>query len=299
MKTNILVRMELFIRSLCLVVFAVAVAAAQTNTLPGDPVVTNGKLGIHTSTPTASVEIKSPSVGSNPLLRLIDSMNNANWAFVYVDSDGSLRLISSSGLYPLVIGNNASVPIANPPARLEIQSPSIGTNNLLRFSDSQGAANWVITYLDNDGSLRLSPSSSGYPFYVNAMKTYFAGDVYAGGIKLGPPGSVVQGPPGPQGPQGIQGPPGPFGPASSLQVTSAFKNYTTSTDLQCPIGYVVLLASCDAGGGVVNNDQTTLPPPSGSFNHYLTPGINNATGVHCSLASGQSSQAQLRCGKTQ
>ena len=43
---------------------------------------------------------------------------------------------------------------------------------------------------------------------------------------------------------------------------------------------------------MVNNDQTTLPLPSGSFHHYLTPGVSKATGVHGSFGLGLSSQAQ-------
>lgn len=83
---------------------------------------------------------------------------------------------------------------------------------------------------------------------------------------------------------------------SGLVMTSVFQNYTDTVDISCPNGYTAVLASCQAGVNVVLNDiNTILPPGANSWADYLTPSINNATGVHCDVGAGNQSQAQLRC----
>ena len=75
------------------------------------------------------------------------------------------------------------------------------------------------------------------------------------------------------------------------------QNYTGSTDVSCPAGYKVVVATCNAGDGVDMNGQNPAPPV-GSWVSYLLPNASNATGVHCSLgALGLRSQAMLRCSK--
>jgi hypothetical protein len=86
----------------------------------------------------------------------------------------------------------------------------------------------------------------------------------------------------------------------TLAETTAVANYTTSTDLSCPGGYQVVLASCNVGVNVVLNDKNTLlPPGSNGWANYLTPSVSNATGVHCNIGLGNQSQAQLRCAELQ
>ena len=87
--------------------------------------------------------------------------------------------------------------------------------------------------------------------------------------------------------------------SQSLMSTTVVTNYTYTTNLGCPSGYGVLVASCNAGINVVLNEQFTIAPPGGSWVNWLTPGVSNATGVHCSIGFGNSSQAQLRCQKLQ
>jgi hypothetical protein len=83
---------------------------------------------------------------------------------------------------------------------------------------------------------------------------------------------------------------------TGLTMTSVFQNYAGSVDISCPNNYSAVLASCQAGVNVVLNDiNTILPPGASSWADYLTPSVNNATGVHCDLGAGNQSQAQLRC----
>jgi len=97
-------------------------------------------------------------------------------------------------------------------------------------------------------------------------------------------------------PQGIAGPQGPQGPPGMTSLTGVFLNYPGSTSLSCPTGYIVVVASCDAGVNVVLNDLSTpLPPGVNSWANYLTPSVSNATGVQCNIGTGNQSQAQLRC----
>ena len=221
---------------------AASLSYGQVNVLPGSTVVTTGKVGVQTATPTASLEVKAPSVGTNDLLRLIEQNNNANWAFRYVDADGSLRLVPSSGLYPFVVGDGRVASAA--PARVEIQSPSNGYNSLLRFMDNIGTAYWDFSYRDTDGSLNLVPLSGNYPLNIFSNSTNFSGDVYSRGVKLGPGFVGGQGPLGPAGPPGPQGPTGATGPTVSLvagkniaiqQSGSAFTISTTAGSCSCSI----------------------------------------------------------------
>jgi hypothetical protein len=131
------------------------------------------------------------------------------------------------------------------------------------------------------------------------------GIVYAHGLHF-PDGTVqstasAQGPPGPPGPKGDagakgdpgqQGPPGPSGITTA---TTVALNYTGSTDLSCPAGYIAVVASCSAGSVVINAQNPA--PPGGIWNSYLTPNVSAATGVHCNIGSGLSSQANVRCAR--
>jgi hypothetical protein len=112
----------------------------------------------------------------------------------------------------------------------------------------------------------------------------------------GPPG--LPGPAGPRGatgPAGPAGPAGPQGPSAASTLTTIARNYSGSTDLQCPSGFKVVVASCHAGNGVVINGPTPAPP-FGTWVSYLTPNAAAATGVHCELGGLRlQSQALLRC----
>jgi hypothetical protein len=86
------------------------------------------------------------------------------------------------------------------------------------------------------------------------------------------------------------------GTVSGLVMTSVIQNYTSSVDISCPSGYNAVLASCQVGVNVVLNDvNSPLPPGASSWADYLTPSVNNATGVHCDVGAANQSQAQLRC----
>ena len=121
---------------------------------------------------------------------------------------------------------------------------------------------------------------------------------------LGPAGPQgpqgVSGPIGPRGPQGVagpQGPQGPAGPAGTMALVTVAQNYYGSTNLSCPNGYKVVVATCNAGVNLVINGQSPAPPV-GSWASYLVPDTSNATGVHCALGGvGLRSQALLRCSK--
>ena len=81
-------------------------------------------------------------------------------------------------------------------------------------------------------------------------------------------------------------------------VTTYYLNYGYSTNLYCPAAFPhLIVASCNTGGGIVLNDASfELPVGSNTWQFYLLPNANAATGVHCQLPSSNSyAQAQLRC----
>jgi hypothetical protein len=87
-------------------------------------------------------------------------------------------------------------------------------------------------------------------------------------------------------------------PAVSLSCTTVTQNYNGSVDLSCASGYTAVLASCTPQGNIVINGQSP-PPPTGSWANYLTPSVTAATGLHCNNGGAGTSQAQLRCCRTQ
>lgn len=133
------------------------------------------------------------------------------------------------------------------------------------------------------GGIKISATGNGLTFPDGTTQTTASG--------VGP-----QGPPGPQGPQGPQGPAGPQGPSGITSYVTVAQNYTTSADLACPSGYMAVAATCDAGASVILHAQTPAPP-AGSWASYLTPNASSATGLHCNIGTGVSSQANLRCSK--
>jgi hypothetical protein len=96
-------------------------------------------------------------------------------------------------------------------------------------------------------------------------------------------------------------------PDGTTQTTGAAGGYVTiarvfagpnPTEVSCPAGYIAVCASCNTGVGVVINDQIS-PLPSGlSWNEWLIPSANAATGVHCAnLLGGQQATLILRCSR--
>jgi hypothetical protein len=142
------------------------------------------------------------------------------------------------------------------------------------------------TKLEVVGGIKISGAGNALAFPDGTTQTTASG--------VGP-----QGPTGPQGPQGPTGPQGPQGPSGVTAYFTVTQNYITSVDLICPSGYMAVAATCDAGASVVLHGQ--LPsPPTGTWVSYLTPSTPNdsaATGLHCSIGTGVSSQANLRCSK--
>jgi hypothetical protein len=111
--------------------------------------------------------------------------------------------------------------------RLSWWDSAIGISSNLKYQPSVG---WKLdSYLCGASRIVLSGDQIYFNLWpqngaglatvltVAPDRADFNGDVYSRGVKLGPPGSVLQGPPGPigtqgpQGPQGTQGPPGPQG----------------------------------------------------------------------------------------
>ena len=81
---------------------------------------------------------------------------------------------------------------------------------------------------------------------------------------------------------------------AALDCTTLIQPYSGTVELSCPSGYVAVLASCNLGFNVVLHGQFP-DPPSGFWVWYLIPDVDSATGVHCELSPGSSSQIHLRC----
>jgi hypothetical protein len=141
--------------------------------------------------------------------------------------------------------------------------------------------------LDVNGNVKIEGSGSGLVFAD--------GTTQKTAQLQGPPGQIGPiGLTGPAGPAGATGPPGPSGASTWTTIVS---NYTGTVDLICPAGYNAIAASCSPGQMTINGASPA--PPSGTWDSYLTPNPNvtTATGVHCNVGVGISSQANLRCGK--
>lgn len=80
---------------------------------------------------------------------------------------------------PVVVTGKLGINTNTPSTSFEIRAPHAGDNALIKVTDSSGGANWVFRYQDQDGGLRLRPSSPNYPFAVEGMlelKTRNIGD---------------------------------------------------------------------------------------------------------------------------
>jgi hypothetical protein len=158
----------------------VSLASGQTS-LPGDPVTISGKLGVGTSTPSKKIDVRTSAVWDG--IQIIGTQPDGGGAYFGMRSTG-------------------------------------GTNRmgLDLYADSRPDADSLVF-------------QTGYPFMqfwtlygtpVQVMRLSYrgdvevAGDVFSRGVKLGPPGAVIAGPPGPAGPIGPQGPKGDPGGVSTL-----------------------------------------------------------------------------------
>lgn len=167
-----------------------------------------GNIGVGTTSPSARLEIRSPSAGTNSLLRFIDSVGNSNWNFEYVDVDGSLRLTPNSALYPfLITTGNVGIGVTNPASKLTVAGVIESTSGGIKFPD---------------GTVQTTVANQGPP---------------------GPQGPT--GPQGLQGPQGAQGPAGPAVHTSAVCVnaTSGSNNVCQPRTCSCPSGLVTRVDS--------------------------------------------------------
>src|SRR3990167_8203428 len=124
----------------------------------------SGNVGVGTASPGAKLDIKSPGSGTNTLLRFIDSAGSSNWIFQYVDADGSLRLTPSSSYTFGIASGNLAIGTTTAGSKLDMKSPSSGTNAIWRVMDSAGNIVWTFSYVDSDGSLRVT-TGGNYPFF--------------------------------------------------------------------------------------------------------------------------------------
>ncbi len=217
----------------------------------------------------------------------------------------SMDYTNSLGLFRVLMQGN--------PQQIQLASGSTFNPPAIFTIDVQNGVFGIGTYPSAPAAkLDLQNATGDYVRAGSVFRVDNTGTVQAHGVSLKgagvtfPDGSVqntasVQGPPGPQGPQGLTGPAGPQGPpgpTQSLVATSIIQTYSNSIDITCPGGYTVVTASCKAGTDVVINAQNS-PTQSGSWQSWLTPNTNSATGVHCAIGLGNSSTVLLRCAKLQ
>lgn len=242
----------------------VSIAMGQSNTIPGDPVTINGKVGIGTTMPLDLLHLKGPDATATGI-RLETPTPGRSFSILSVaGTDPRLTILDiNAGSERLSIDAAGRVGIGTdaPSAQLEVV-----------------------------GNLKVSGSSSGITYPDGTTQTSaLAGGPQGPAGPAGPPG-----PAGPQGPQGATGTQGPPGPVGITTATTIIQNFTGTIDLSCPSGYVALVASC-ANNVVVNGQFPS--PPGGTWANYLTPNVTSTTGVHCDLGAGISGQANLRCAK--
>jgi hypothetical protein len=218
-------------------------------------------------------------------------------------------------------GGNVGIGTTNPTYTLHLAIP--GGNGGLRISNSsntttdysaldfmQGGANIAGVY--THANALYIESYSGSPILINQPGT--GGNVGIGtttpSTQLDIVGSMKLEGSG----NGITFPDGSNQVTAGLTtLTTVSANYTSTVNLSCPSGYVVVVASCSPGGAyffentstvvypngspVLNDQNSLLPPGAVGWVDYLTPSQQNATGVHCDVGSGNQSQAELRCAK--
>lgn len=123
------------------------------------------------------------------------------------------------------------------------------------------------------------------------------GDTGATGA-TGPKGDTgASGPTGPKGDTGATGATGPTGPAGATGKLVCSSNVQigglTAVDIYCPANYTVTYAKCFGSGPVVN-DKNSPNATGGTYNDWLIPSTDAATGVHCG-SIGSSTTYFLRC----
>lgn len=254
------------VRTIAMVVaLGTAPTTQSQNAIPGDPVTISGKFGIGTLAPTKKLEVHTAFVWDG--IQIVGSQPDGAGAYFGMRSTG---------------GSNRGFHI---------------------YADSRSQVDSLV--MQSDYATIQFWTLYGTPVNVLKLKhtgdAIVHGDVYSRGVKLGPPGAVLQGAPGANGINGTDGTNGTNGKdgkdAASLVFETKVLNYNTSADLQCNAGFRVIVASCQVNGPPVLNDSSTqLPPGDGiAWTNYLTPNANQATGVHCQLAPGLQSQAIVRC----
>jgi hypothetical protein len=160
-------------------------ASAQTNSIPGSPVVVSGQLGVGTVSPAAGFQVDIEGPGGAPLL-----IGAPLWpGFIVRRNDDTVFQLFERSDY-----TDHSVQLGTP-------------------SGSQGSL-----YFMTGGLQQLGVSSTGN------LRLYRGGLVFSDGSVQTSAATSNQGPPGPQGPigqigpqgpKGVQGPPGPTGPPGS------------------------------------------------------------------------------------
>lgn len=175
---------------------------AQTYTVPGNPVVVSGKLGVGTNTPVQQMDVRSST--PNAYTARFLGINPPTWAAygVLIQAEGD-RL------------HGPNDPILNVSAgdgpKLWVQKDgSIGLGFYAHQVDPSTVLTLKSAYPPQD-LIHGRDANGNAVFSVDG-----SGNVYSRGVRLGPAGSVVQGPPGPPGQQGIQGLKGDPGGITSL-----------------------------------------------------------------------------------
>lgn len=142
---------------------------------------------------------------------------------------------------------------------------------------------------NKDHALRILDQNGRPVFVIDEL-----GNPYVRGGLIGA-NSGRDGTDGVDGKNGSNGVDGKDGKVGVTTVTTKARTYAGSTDLECDDGYKVLVASCNAGVGIVINGSGSVL--GGTYTSWLTPSAENATGVHCQIAAGGSTQALVRCAK--
>jgi hypothetical protein len=203
---------------------------AQSNILFGDPVIVNGKLGVGTSTPAQKVDVRTPGVWDG--IQITGTEVNGAGAFFGMRSPGGVN-----GFLDLFLD-----------ARYGENAVKFETNlAYFHFTSKKGTPFTAMAINNVNGDLMVR------------------GEVTANGIKLGPPGAVLQGPAGPQGPIGPQGPVGPPGGVVSLNgMAGAMKVVGgTNTSVASVNGTITISATPGKSFGACQSNVVGYVPSCG------------------------------------
>lgn len=103
-----------------------------------------------TITSTTQMTAKSPSSGTNTPFRLVDSVGNQTWGFIYMDSDGRFKL-NPAGSYPFQVGSG-----------LELTSSSFTLNVQPQFNISGSSTPFLIQQVFKASSTATTTTSTNF-----------------------------------------------------------------------------------------------------------------------------------------